>query len=125
MRNITPNIDRNTSTIPPVAVLKAGFRKYDMSSIGSDTRFSQSTNTVSTTTLIANAASVDVLVHPLSGASIRPYTSDEIPTIDSPAPTRSSFASSGSLDFGTRNTPSTSAARMIGALTRKTDPNQK
>ena len=48
-----------------------------------------------------------------------------MPTIDRPAPTRSSFACSGSFDFGTRNTPRTNAARMIGTLTRKTDPNQK
>src|SRR3954467_14226035 len=125
MRNITPNIDKKTRTIPPVAVLNAGLRKYAMSSMGSVTRFSHSTKTVSTTALTANDANVDVLDHPLSGASMRPYTSDEIPTIDRPAPTRSSLASSGSFDLGTRNTPRTRAVRMIGTLTRKTDPYQK
>ena len=74
---------------------------------------------------IANATSVAVLVQPSLGASMSPYTSATIPTMDSTAPIGSSAASSGSRDFGTRNTPATSATAMIGTFTRNTDPNQK
>src|SRR5438552_2088241 len=45
--------------------------------------------------------------------------------MDKPAPTRSSWACCGSFDLGTRKLPRASATRMIGTLTRKTDPNQK
>src|SRR5438045_3950495 len=105
MRNITPYIDRKTRIIPPVAVLKAGLRKYDMSSIGSSTRRSQYTKNARTTMATVNALIVGVLDQPSSGAWISPYTRDEIPTTDRHAPTRSSRPSSGSFDFGTRNTP--------------------
>src|ERR1700704_4365639 len=96
-----------------------------MSSMGSATRSSHATNSNSTTRANANAPSVAVLDQPELGASIRPYTSATIPTIDNNAPTGSSAASSGSRDFGTRNAPATSATRMIGTFTRNTEPNQK
>ena len=54
-------------------------------------------------------SSVDGLVQPSLGASMRPYTSATMPMIDSTAPIGSSAASSGSRDFGTRNSPATSA----------------
>ena len=58
--------------MPPVPVLNAGFLKKRMSSIGSSTCSSQATKSASTTTAIANAPSVPLLAHPLSGAWIRP-----------------------------------------------------
>ena len=96
-----------------------------MSSIGSDVWRSHSTKTVSTTAATANAPSVIGAVHPLSGASMSPYTSDEMPTIDRSAPTGSSAASCGSRDLGTRNQPPMNATVMIGRLMRNTEPNQK
>ena len=45
--------------------------------------------------------------------------------IDSTAPTGSSGDSVASFDFGTRTQPATSAAAMIGRLTRNTEPHQK
>ena len=66
-----------------------------------------------------------MLAHPLSGAWMSPYTSDEIPTIERTAPTGSSWPCSGSRDLGTRNQPATSASAMIGTFTRNTDPYQK
>ena len=45
--------------------------------------------------------------------------------IDSTAPTGSSGEPCESLDFGTSTQPATSAAAMIGRLTRNTEPHQK
>ena len=47
------------------------------------------------------------------------------PTIDSPAPTRSSFGRCGLRDVGTRKWPATIAAMTIGTLTMNTEPHQK
>ena len=42
--------------------------------------------------------------------------------MESPAPTGSSRACSGSLDFGTRNRPAIRAPRITGTFTKKTEP---
>ena len=116
---------RNTSSMPPLPVLKLGFRKKRMSSMGTSVCSSHSTNIASTTNETTNAPTVCGAPHPLSGAWMSANTSDEMPTIESSAPMGSSFASSGSRDFGTRNQPPTSARAMIGRLIRNTEPNQK
>ena len=90
MRNITPYIDKKIRIMPHVPVLKAGLRKKRMSSIGSSTRSSHATNRLSATTATANATSVEALPQPSCGASIKPYTSETIPTIESNAPIGSS-----------------------------------
>ena len=66
---------------------------------------SQATNPARTTTAKPSAASVSTLPHPFSGASISPYTSATIPTMERSAPIGSRLASSGSRDLGTRNFP--------------------
>ena len=72
MRNITPYMATNSRIMPAVPVLKAGFRKKRISSIGSLVCSSQKTNTVRTTTAMTKAMSVGALSQPLSGASMRP-----------------------------------------------------
>ena len=70
--NITPYIPRKTRIMPPEPVLNAGLRKYLMSSMGSSTRFSQTTKPASTTVATVKASSVEALPQPLAGASISP-----------------------------------------------------
>jgi hypothetical protein len=54
-----------------------------------------------------------------------PYTIDTIPMIERIEPSGSSWASSGSRDFGSRNHPATNAAVTMGMFTRNTEPYQK
>src|SRR3954468_16325452 len=72
-----------------------------------------------------NAINVGVLSQPCAGASMRPYTIETMPMIDSTEPSGSSWASSGSRDFGSRNQPATNAMVTIGMFTRNTEPYQK
>src|SRR5258707_599655 len=118
MRNITPYSARNTRIIPEVPTENAEFRKNCMSSIGTSTCSSQTTNRASTTPDTANDRRTPRLVQPVSGAWMRPYTNDEMPTMDSSAPAGSSFACLGSLDVGTKNQPATSASVTIGTFTK-------
>src|SRR6476469_8878614 len=96
-----------------------------MSSIGSCVWSSQNTKTASTPIPIPNAMSVGVLSQPCAGASMSPYTIDTMPMIDSTDPNGSSWASSGSRDFGSRNQPAMNAVVTIGMFTRNTEPYQK
>src|SRR5436853_7200781 len=96
-----------------------------MSSIGCSLCSSHRTKSARTTTAIPNAATVTGAVHPLSGASMNPYTSADTPTIESSAPSGSIALSSGSRDLGTKNQPPTNATAITGRYTRKADPNQK
>ena len=127
MRNITPNIARNTSIMPPVPVLNAGLRKYAhvehrLVGVQLPEHEQREHDDARSRTRRASPA----LAQPLSGASMSPYTSDEMPTIESTAPTGSSARL-----FGVRRLRheearrGTSATRMIGTLTRNTEPNQK
>ncbi len=125
MRNITPYIATNTRIMPPVPVLNAGMRKKCMSSMGSGVCNSHATNNDSTTIAIANASRVPTLIHPLSGASMSPYTRATMPMIESTAPIGSNCDSSGSRDLGTRNLPAISAKAITGTLMRKIEPYQK
>ena len=58
MRNITPNIARKIRIIPALPALNAGLRNRVMSSIGSSTWSSHTTNAVRMTMAMANAPSV-------------------------------------------------------------------
>ena len=114
MRNMTPYMARNTSNMPPLPTLNAGLRKKRMSSIGSSGVELPQHEPGSTAAATPNAARVAGADQPCSGASIRPNTSVEIPTMESSAPSGSSLPCSGSRDLGTKNQPPTSASAITG-----------
>ncbi len=126
MRNITPYIDRKIRIMPPVPVLNAGLRKKRMSSIGSSTRSSHSTNRVSTTAADRErdqrrGAAPAVLRAPRSvrrrATRCRRSTAPRRPGRAGPAPGPSTSAR------GTSRRRARSAGS--GTLTRKTEPYQK
>ena len=61
-------------------------------------------------------------VQPFDGASMMAYSTNARPTIDSTAPTGSSFGADGSFDVGMRKTPAIRPITTIGTFTRNTEP---
>src|SRR3954470_4804626 len=96
-----------------------------MSSMGSSVCSSHHPNTARNSPAMANAPSVTGAPHPCSGAWINPNTRVDTPTIDSSAPTGSSWLSFGSRDLGTKNQPPMIASAITGRYTRNAEPNQK
>jgi hypothetical protein len=104
------------SEMAALAALKEGSLKNVRSSIGFGMRNSHQPNANNTTTATANAPKVAPSLHPWIGPSMIPYSNAPRPTIESPAPTRSKVADSGSRDVGTKKRPPIRARITTGTL---------
>ena len=86
--------------IAPLAALKRGFWKKCMSSIGWLERSSQVKKHASRIAPITKPPMMTEEPHPRPGASITDQSNEPSATIDSSAPTGSSFPCDGSRDSG-------------------------
>ena len=121
-RKVAPNIAKKININPVLAAEKRGFLKNSKLSIGWSECDSQYAKAPSNTAAATNAPTIRPLPQPSSGPSMMPYTSARRPVIESVAPTRSRRGWAGSLDFGNRIPPATSATATIGRFTRKIEP---
>ncbi len=124
MKNIDPNIAKNTSVIDTDAAVKRGFLKKVTSRIGWSVWRSHRMNDPSSTTAAAPHPMITGLVQPRVGPSMIANSSATRPNIESRVPTKSRRVACSSFEFGTSTIDASTATMTIGTFTRKIAPHQ-
>ena len=101
-RNIEPKRAKKVRVIATLAAVNRRFWKNRTSSIGWSDRSCHQTKLPSAAMARMNAPTTGVAVQPFVGASMIAQTKDTRPTMDSAAPSRSSFGLFSARELGSR-----------------------